>query len=333
MPEKTLQFDSPRVAQALYNNEPRLLKNAEEFFGVRITQREAWYKIEGASQEAVQKTANFLCELESAFLKGVSIREFEFKYALQAFKPTPPQETALQETPALNLHTLATAKIEVSPKKETIQARSHGQKTFVDAMRNHDVVFCIGPAGTGKTYLATAMATFMLREGLIERIILTRPAVEAGEALGFLPGDLKEKLLPYLRPLYDALANMMSADEIQRYTEKGIIEIAPLAYMRGRSLNHAFIILDEAQNTTSDQMLMFLTRLGKESRAVIAGDVTQIDLHISKKSGLQEAPTILQGAEGIAFCSLTEQDVVRHPLVQEIIRAYQKHRANMSLKP
>ncbi len=319
MPEETIHFESPRAAQAIYGNDLRLLKTVEDFFEVKLTQREAWFLVEGASQENVNRAAAFLGELDAARSKGVNIRAFEFNYALETFK---------NSQPGSNLHTLSEVRIEVSSRKQSIHVRSHGQRDYVEAMRTHDMAFCIGPAGTGKTYLATAMAVSMLRDGRVERIVLTRPAVEAGEALGFLPGDLKEKLLPYLRPLYDSLEKMMEPDEIQRHTEKGTIEIAPLAYMRGRTLNHAFIILDEAQNTTSDQMLMFLTRLGENSRCVVTGDVTQIDLPSHKRSGLPEAEKILAGTDGIAFCHLTETDIVRHPLVQKIIRAYQKHRGN-----
>ncbi len=321
MVAETIQLESPRAAQAIYGNDHRLLKSVEDCFGVKLTQREAWFRVEGEEAKGVQRASEFLRELETARLKGVTIRAFEFNYALEAFK-----KASEKENQPLNLHTLSTAQIEVSSRKQNIHARSHGQRYFVEAMRKEDVVFCIGPAGTGKTYLATAMAVSMLREGRVERLILTRPAVEAGEALGFLPGDLKEKLLPYLRPLYDALGSMMEPEEIQRHTERGTIEIAPLAYMRGRTLDHAFVILDEAQNTTSDQMFMFLTRMAKGSRCVITGDVTQIDLPSHKRSGLSEAERILNDIPGIVFCHLDESDVVRHPLVQKIIRGYQTYR-------
>ncbi len=201
-----------------------------------------------------------------------------------------------------------------------------GQKKYVDAIRAHDVTFGLGPAGTGKTYLAMAMALSALKEEKVARIILTRPAVEAGEALGFLPGDLYEKITPYLRPLYDALHDMLPAEEMEKSMEQGVIEIAPLAYMRGRTLNHAFIVLDEAQNSTAEQMFMFLTRLGISSKAVITGDPTQIDLPPQKRSGLLEAERALRGVEGIALIQFTRRDVVRHPLVQRIIAAYEEHR-------
>lgn len=326
MPNETIQLESPRTAQAIYGNDVSLLKSAEDFFGVRLIQREAWFRIEADDPDAVHRAADFIRELESAHLKGVSIRAFEFHYALEAFKKSSEKSIPTKKQEPLNLHALSTAKIDVSARKQPITARSHGQRFFIEAMRKDDMVFCIGPAGTGKTFLATAMAVSALREGKVERLILARPAVEAGEALGFLPGDLKEKLLPYLRPLYDALNHMFEPDELIKHTERGTIEIAPLAYMRGRTLEHAFIILDEGQNATSDQMFMFLTRLGKGSRCVVTGDITQIDLPTSKRSGMIEAERILKNIPGISFCHLNETDVVRHPLVQKIIHSYQKHR-------
>ncbi len=208
-----------------------------------------------------------------------------------------------------------------------VKPKTRGQKRYIDAIKSHDVVFAIGPAGTGKTYLAVAVALDYLKSGRVQRIILTRPAVEAGEKLGFLPGDLMEKVDPYLRPLYDSIMDMINPDKFYRYREKGIIEIAPLAYMRGRTLNNSFIILDEAQNTTYHQMKMFLTRLGFNSKAVITGDVTQVDIERGK-SGLIECQKILNGIEGIAFVYMTEEDVVRHPLVKKIIKAYEEYEKN-----
>ncbi len=206
--------------------------------------------------------------------------------------------------------------------RKAIRARTDGQEDYIAAIRTHDAVFAVGPAGTGKTYLAVVMAMDYLRRGLVERVILVRPAVEAGEQLGFLPGDLQEKIDPYLRPLYDALSDTIGASRIQRYMTSGVIEAAPLAYMRGRTLNHAFVILDEAQNTTLGQMKMFLTRLGHQSKAVITGDVTQIDLDGDRRSGLVGAREILKDTEGVAFVELIERDVVRHPLVRRIIAAF-----------
>jgi phosphate starvation-inducible PhoH-like protein len=212
----------------------------------------------------------------------------------------------------------------ITSKKRSISPKSRAQKEYIDAMRHFDIVFGIGPAGTGKTYLAMAMAVAALSKGLVNRIILTRPAVEAGEALGFLPGDLTEKVDPYLRPLYDALHDMMRFEKASNLMHQGIIEVAPLAFMRGRTLNDSFVILDEAQNTTSEQMKMFLTRIGFSSKAVITGDITQIDLPSGKQSGLVEAKKILQNIEGINFVFFSKRDVVRHKLVQKIIRAYEE---------
>ncbi len=213
----------------------------------------------------------------------------------------------------------------MSNRKRVITPQSIAQKHYVEAIRGHDIVFGIGPAGTGKTYLAMAMAVAALKKQQVQRIVLTRPAVEAGERLGFLPGDLAEKVNPYLRPLYDALHDMIDLEQASRMVERGVLEVAPLAFMRGRTLNDSFIILDEAQNTTSEQMKMFLTRLGYDSRAVITGDITQVDLPAHTTSGLIEARDILKGIKGIAFSFFTDKDVVRHPLVQDVIRAYERH--------
>jgi phosphate starvation-inducible PhoH-like protein len=207
-----------------------------------------------------------------------------------------------------------------------VTPKTLGQKRYVEAIRQHDLTFGIGPAGTGKTYLAMAMAVLALKEEKVSRIILTRPAVEAGEALGFLPGDLYEKIAPYLRPLHDALHDMLPVDELERHRERGTIEIAPLAYMRGRTLNNAFIVLDEAQNCTAEQMFMFLTRLGFNSKAVVTGDITQIDLPPNRQSGLVEAKHALRHVDGVALIEFSRRDVVRHPLVQRIIHAYEEHR-------
>jgi phosphate starvation-inducible PhoH-like protein len=212
----------------------------------------------------------------------------------------------------------------VTAKGRPIRSKTIGQRDYVQAIRQNEITFAIGPAGTGKTFLAVAMAVNAFRAREVSRIILTRPAVEAGEKLGFLPGDLQTKVDPYMRPLYDSLHELMGAENYLRNLEKGLIEVSPLAYMRGRTLDEAFIILDEAQNTTPEQMKMFLTRLGFNSRAVVTGDITQIDLPADKRSGLKEARNILQGVEGLAFVELTQRDVVRNALVQRIIRAYEK---------
>jgi len=229
----------------------------------------------------------------------------------------------LTNNPEAKLKDLLRDTIFVSPGKRPVTPKTLGQKEYVRAMRSHDILFGIGPAGTGKTFLAMAMAMAVFQKKETRRIILTRPAVEAGEKLGFLPGDLYEKVNPYLRPLYDALHDMVDFEKTSRMIQRGDIEVAPLAFMRGRTLNDSFVILDEAQNTTSEQMKMFLTRLGYSSKAVITGDITQIDLPEGTRSGLVEAREILQDIEGIAFVMFTEQDVVRHPLVQDIIKAYE----------
>jgi phosphate starvation-inducible protein PhoH and related proteins len=231
---------------------------------------------------------------------------------------------ALRDDPTLTLKDLFEDVVMISARRRPINAKGLAQKRYIQAIRAHDLTFGIGPAGTGKTYLAMAMAVHALLDRRVKRIILARPAVEAGERLGFLPGDLAEKVNPYLRPLYDALHDMMDPDKAQGLVSRGQIEVAPLAFMRGRTLNDCFVILDEAQNATSDQMRMFLTRLGYASRAVVTGDVTQVDLPSGQRSGLAEARGLLGDIEGIAFCYFTEVDVVRHPLVQQIIVAYEK---------
>src|ERR1044071_270058 len=315
MVSETLHFENARLAQQLFNNDSRNLRALEEQLGVKATAREGWIKLDGAA-EAVQRAKQLFQFLESSIKSGGTVRTREFAYALNVLK----------HDGAEALESLAGEKIQTSVKKATVAPKTLGQKKYVEAIRDHDITFGIGPAGTGKTYLAVAMAVAALREEKVSRIILTRPAVEAGEALGFLPGDLYEKITPYLRPLQDALHDMMPPDEIQKNTERGTIEIAPLAYMRGRTLNHAFIILDEAQNSTTEQMLMFLTRLGHGSKAVITGDETQIDLPPNKKSGLLEAHRALRRVDGIAIIEFSKRDVVRHPLVQKIITAYEEHR-------
>src|SRR5438067_3598596 len=235
----------------------------------------------------------------------------------------------LTTDPKASLRGLAEAGRQRSFGRRTVQPKSVNQRRYVEAIENHDMVFGIGPAGTGKTYLAVAMAVSALLSKRVNRIILARPAVEAGERLGFLPGTLQEKVDPYLRPLYDALYDMMDPEKVDRLLEKNVIEVAPIAFMRGRTLNDSFAILDEAQNTTSEQMKMFVTRLGLNSKAVITGDVTQIDLPQSKRSGLVEAADVLKNVEGLAFCYFDETDVVRHNLVQRIIRAYEYQKARV----
>jgi len=255
-------------------------------------------------------------QLEQARQRGVDIQKHEFNYTLKA----------VSEERDENLGDIVSTKIVTSSRKPPVVARSVNQRAYVDAIQKHDVVFGIGPAGTGKTYLAVAMAVAALKKEQVARIILTRPAVEAGEALGFLPGDLEQKILPYLRPLHDALREMLEPEEMERAIARQTIEVAPLAYMRGRTLSNAFVILDEAQNTTPEQMFMLLTRIGLNSKCVVTGDVTQIDLPANKRSGVVEALQALKNVPGIATVYFTERDVVRHELVRAIIGAYQAHR-------
>ena len=312
---ETLNFENARAAQALYVNDPQNLRRLEERFGVKITTRDGWIKVDGLP-EAIAKARDVFQQLHLAREKGLYVRKTEFNFAMESV-------TKGSETKLPDLHS---ARIQISAKKPPIIPKSLQQKKYVEAVKDHDLIFGVGPAGTGKTFLAMAMAVAALKNEEVNRIVLTRPAVEAGEALGFLPGDLQEKIFPYLRPLYDALNDMLENEEIQRYMDKGIIEIAPLAYMRGRTLSHSFIILDEAQNTTTEQMFMFLTRLGEDSKCVVTGDPSQVDLPHNRKSGLIEAMQALHGTDGIFFTKFDEVDVIRHELVQRIIRAYKAHR-------
>ena len=312
---RTLQFDNPRAVQSLFANDYKLLKTMEDSLGVKVTTREGWVKIEGDPGQ-IEKAQRVFDQLEQARQKGLDIQKHEFSYALNS----------VNESRNEDMGELAATKIAVSPRRAAISPRSAGQRAYIEAIQKHDVVFGIGPAGTGKTYLAVAMAVAALKKDQVERIILTRPAVEAGEALGFLPGDLEQKITPYLRPLYDALRDMLEPEEMERLMARQTLEIAPLAYMRGRTLHNAFIILDEAQNTTTEQMFMLLTRMGPNSKCVVTGDVTQIDLPPNKRSGLVEALQALKNTSGTAIVYFSERDVVRHELVRAIINAYQQHR-------
>ena len=315
MATQTLHFESARQAQQLFNNEPKNLQAVEQELGVKATCRDGWIKLDGNDQSVLRVQKLFEL-MESALRAGTPIRNQEFAQSIAVIK----------EHGADTLRQLLEDRICTSSRKAPISPKTAGQKTYLEAIRNCDVTFGIGPAGTGKTYLALAMAVSCLKANTVARILLTRPAVEAGEALGFLPGDLYEKLAPYLRPLHDALHDMLPAEEIQKHMDRGTIEIAPLAYMRGRTLNHSFIILDEAQNATTEQMFMFLTRLGTNSRTVVTGDPTQIDLPPHKPSGLKEAQTALKKIRDIAIVEFRKQDVIRHPLVKKIIAAYEDHR-------
>jgi len=316
MPSITLNFDSARQAQQLFDNDPHNLALLKEQLEVEATARDGWIKLEG-EDSAVARAKIVFDSLREQLDSGQHPRQREILKAIQTVK-----ENGADALKSLNTHRITT-----SPRKPQISPKTIGQKTYLDAIATHDVSFGVGPAGTGKTYLAMAMAVSALHRGDVSRIILTRPAVEAGEALGFLPGDLREKLSPYLRPLHDALTDMMPVEEVQKHMERETIEIAPLAYMRGRTLNNAFVILDEAQNTTNEQMFMFLTRLGYHSKAVVTGDPTQIDLPSSKQSGLVEALLTLKEKTGISIIEFSRKDVVRHPLVQQIIEAYETRRS------
>ncbi len=313
---RTLEFENARALQSLYANDVKLLKDLEHSLGVKLTTREGWMKIEGETAQ-IDRAQRVFDQLEEARRKGVTIQKPEFSYALNS----------VSESRADNLSDAIAAKIITSTRKAPTVPRTPGQRQYVEAIQSHDIAFGIGPAGTGKTYLAVAMALAALKKEQVNRIVLTRPAVEAGEALGFLPGDLQDKIAPYLRPLYDALRDMLDPEELERYIDRETIEVAPLAYMRGRTLANSFVILDEAQNTTTEQMFMLLTRIGMHSKCVITGDVTQIDLPANKRSGLVEALQALQSVDGIAIRYFAERDVVRHDLVRAIINAYQQHRS------
>jgi phosphate starvation-inducible PhoH-like protein len=311
----TLQYESARQAQQLFDNNPANLRLLREELEIQATSRDGWIKLEGDDDNLAQAQDVF-ASLKDQLDTGQRPRQRDLVKAIQTVK----------EDGGEALRGLKSQTIRTSPRKPSVIPKTVGQKEYIQAITTHDITFGVGPAGTGKTYLAMAMAVSALQRGDVSRIILTRPAVEAGEALGFLPGDLREKLSPYLRPLHDALLDMIPVEEVQRHMERETIEIAPLAYMRGRTLNNAFVILDEAQNTTNEQMFMFLTRLGYHSKAIVTGDPTQIDLPTSKQSGLLEALLTLRKTEGVAIKKFAQNDVVRHPLVQKIINAYETRR-------
>ena len=315
----TLEFASARALREIHAGDDSLLRRMEDVLGVRISSRDGWMRLEG-DPSAVSGALGLLNQLGRILASGGSIGRDEFLFALGH------PSAADKESTASPVEELYGEKVQCSPRKPAVIPKTASQRDYLRAIDGHDITFGVGPAGTGKTYLAVAKAVAALRSEKVNRIILTRPAVEAGEALGFLPGELEEKILPYLRPLYDALHDMLEPEEIQRAIERGVIEIAPLAYMRGRTLNKAFIILDEAQNTTAEQMFMFLTRIGIGSKCVITGDRTQIDLPKNKLSGLIEASSALSSTPGIAFHLFGDRDVVRHPLVQAIVAAYKEHR-------
>jgi phosphate starvation-inducible PhoH-like protein len=306
-----LALDDNATALAFYGERNGNLKLIADATGTTVHSRGNELTLVGGV-EAVALARNLVSQLYGMVHRGAPLAAQDIGRAA----------AILRADHKVELREVFSDTILVAGRARPIAPKGLAQKRYVDAIRNHDIVFGIGPAGTGKTYLAMALAIRALMEKQVKRIILTRPAVEAGERLGFLPGSMEEKVSPYLRPLYDALHDMMDFEKADQLVSRGLIEVAPIAFMRGRTLNDAFVILDEAQNTTAEQMKMFLTRLGFESKAVITGDVTQIDLPNNQKSGLREAEALLRGIKGIAFCTFTEVDVVRHPLVQEIIKAY-----------
>lgn len=307
------QLNNSKYAQELFGNNDVYLKLIEEQLAVRIITRGENIQVSG-EEENSQLVEIVLNSLLLVIKKGEPISEHDILYAIRLAK----------EGKTEQFEALYSEEITKNENGKPIRAKTIGQKQYVNSMRIHDLVFGIGPAGTGKTFLAVVMAVLALRKGEVKRIILTRPAVEAGESLGFLPGDLKEKVDPYLRPLYDGLNETLGREQTARMLDKEVIEIAPLAYMRGRTLDNAYIILDEAQNTTPEQMKMFLTRLGIGSKMVITGDITQIDLPKGVESGLQVVNRILKSIDGISFVYLKDTDVVRHPLVQKVILAYEE---------
>lgn len=312
--EQVLQIEKIEQILILFGNADQNAKIIEEHFGVHLVCRGTEVKITGES-EAVSKAQRTVDTLLAMIAKDGTLSEQNVRYVI----------TLVEQGSEQSMVQMNNSCIAVTVKGKPVKPKTLGQKKYTDAIQNNTITFGIGPAGTGKTYLAVAMAVRAFRDEQVSRIILTRPAVEAGEKLGFLPGDLQDKVDPYLRPLYDAMFDMMGPENFQRNMEKGCIEVAPLAYMRGRTLDDSFIILDEAQNTTPEQMKMFLTRLGFNSKAIVTGDVTQIDLPNAGRSGLIEAVKVLKNIDDIAIMRLTEKDVVRHKLVQDIITAYERY--------
>ena len=320
--ERTLELKRSRVTPLLFGIQDANLRYLEEQLGVRISTYDMTVTVVGEASPTLL-TVRLLEGAHGLLEAGMRLDLADLGFLLRL----------LENGEELSPQTLLAERIAVPSQKRFVSPKSLGQRRYLQAIRRHDIVIGIGPAGTGKTYLAMAMAVAELERKEFSRIILARPAVEAGEKLGFLPGDLLEKVNPYLRPLYDALYDMLDFDKAQRLIERGAIEVAPLAFMRGRTLNDSFIILDEAQNATVEQMKMFLTRLGFYSKAVITGDVTQVDLPSGKDSGLIQIQHILQGIQGIDFVYFSERDVVRHPLVQEIVKAYNRYEQRLEPSP
>lgn len=310
--ESRIQIENVEDVISLFGKFDENVKIIEQTFNVTIVNRESEIKITGSS--GVEASTKTILKLLEIVKRGEKINLHSVNYIIGL----------IMEENEGEMDKILEDVILVTPRGKYIKCKTSGQQKYIEAIKKHDVVFGIGPAGTGKTYLAIAMAVKLLKERKIGKIILTRPAVEAGERLGFLPGDLQEKIDPYLRPLYDALYDTLGADTFQKYMESGIIEVAPLAYMRGRTLDDSFIILDEAQNTTPEQMKMFLTRFGYGSRIVVTGDITQVDLGIGKLSGLKQAINVLKDVDEIKMITFSHKDVVRHRLVMEIIKAYEK---------
>ncbi len=313
MAEQTIGIERMEETIALFGSFDENIRIIEQALSVSVVNRDGELKISGEGEQ-VLFAVKAIEGLLALFARGETINEQSVRYVLQLVQSG--QEDRIQE--------VASDVLCITAKGRPVKAKTIGQKKYVEAVQKNTITLGIGPAGTGKTYLAVAAAVAAFREKQVNRIILTRPAVEAGERLGFLPGDLQSKVDPYLRPLYDALFDMLGAENYNKYLERGNIEVAPLAYMRGRTLDDSFIILDEAQNTSREQMKMFLTRIGFGSKIVITGDVTQIDLPGDKVSGLKEAVRVLQGVEDIAICTLNQSDVVRHAIVQRIIKAYEE---------
>ena len=312
-----IPIQSTTEAQVLFGQSDAFLNIVEARFNVKVLLKSEGLEITGDSFDDVNRVTKTFESLLHLIRSGQSINANDVKYAIR---------TSRGDTP-VPLEKTANETISVFSKRGVVRPKTPTQKRYVAAIKSHDLVFGIGPAGTGKTYLAMAMAVSALKGGQVSRIILTRPAVEAGERLGFLPGDIEAKINPYLRPLYDALYDMVPPESLERYVERNVIEVAPIAFMRGRTLNNSFVVLDEAQNATIEQMKMFLTRLGFDSRAVITGDITQTDLSPGTKSGLVDAQSVLSDIDGIAFIHFSKEDVVRHELVQQIVEAYEERDA------
>ncbi len=320
--ERTVVLDGSLSGLDIYGENDSLLRVLERRFESRIVARGHELFLRGRAED-LDKLDRVLSEMQQMVKAGHSLRVPDVEQIVRMVD----EDSKLAPSEALRYS------VKVSPQKAYVRAQTAAQQAYMQAIREHAIVFGIGPAGTGKTYVAMAMAVSALEEGRVKRVILTRPVVEAGESLGYLPGDMQEKLAPYIRPLTDALHDMMDFEKMQRLMGYGVIEVAPLAYMRGRTLNHCFVLLDEAQNTTTGQMKMFLTRLGNNSQAVVTGDITQIDLASRKMSGLVQARQILAGIAGIGFVEFSSRDVVRHPLVQKIIDAYERQEEDAGAQP